>query len=501
MNFEELVHLLKEKVTLIEVMISDSQEINDICLLHQHLNHWNEDVLYVGNLSDIENKPSKSIHLLTTQKPTHTIKLRNYAIVKESELFQAINLCKEFLLNDTKIHKELYKLSQLALKEKSINYIINYAAQLVGNALIFVDSNHQVISYSTIFEIMDPLWVKNIEQGYYSDEFIQKITTNQGIREWTKQGEETKIITLPGDKQQKLVSRITQNDQLFGAVVMIEHHRPINKAHYELLPKIGEILYHSLNCQVNDEEVHETFYRTLLYNLLDDTYTLETANFIDAKNIQFSNPLHIVVAQYSRLMENRYLMHRIRLALEQIFSIGHSVLYENHVVILVPKLGLEQKKALMKLSQKEQIDIGISWPFSEIKHLKKYFNQAVHTIQLARKLNLTSHVSYYSHYSFYHLIKNYKEGIPLADFTHPALKVLREYDQENKTEYYVTLRSFLECDKNLQQAANKLFIHKNTLVYRINRIKKIIDMDLTQPEETYSLMDSFRIETFLHINE
>jgi len=85
----------------------------------------------------------------------------------------------------------------------------------------------------------------------------------------------------------------------------------------------------------------------------------------------------------------------------------------------------------------------------------------------------------------------------LHHYCHPALQILREYDQTNKTELYLTLRTYLEYNKNLRATAEALFLHRNSLTYRINRINELTGLDFNNIHIMHSLIDSFRIEAFL----
>ncbi|WP_406243270.1 PucR family transcriptional regulator [Tissierella carlieri] len=49
--------------------------------------------------------------------------------------------------------------------------------------------------------------------------------------------------------------------------------------------------------------------------------------------------------------------------------------------------------------------------------------------------------------------------------------------EEDGQELIITLKSFLECNQNYSLTAEKLFVHNNTVRYRINKIKNLIDMD------------------------
>ncbi|MBE3581891.1 MAG: helix-turn-helix domain-containing protein [Thermoanaerobacteraceae bacterium] len=190
--------------------------------------------------------------------------------------------------------------------------------------------------------------------------------------------------------------------------------------------------------------------------------------------------------------------HTFTLQLKRIFPEGHAVVYKSYIGIVVPSVSAAQREELIMLAKNEEVDIGISWPFSDIAEFKRHFNQAVATIKLAHRFGLTGQVLDYSDFYYYDLLNNYAGGVPLEHFCHPALRVLREYDRDNNTDLYSTLRAYLECNLNPCAAAKALFIHRNSLIYRIKRIQQLIGLDLNDPKVVRSLMDSFRIDTFLN---
>ncbi|HZJ68600.1 MAG TPA: PucR family transcriptional regulator ligand-binding domain-containing protein [Candidatus Eisenbacteria bacterium] len=75
------------------------------------------------------------------------------------------------------------------------------------------------------------------------------------------------------------------------------------------------------------------------------------------------------------------------------------------------------------------------------------------------------------------------------------LKILVEYDHKKNTELVNTLQQYFECEGNLAQVAENLFIHYNTVVYRLNRIKEIMDIDF----DNYN--DRLNLQLALKINE
>ena len=79
-------------------------------------------------------------------------------------------------------------------------------------------------------------------------------------------------------------------------------------------------------------------------------------------------------------------------------------------------------------------------------------------------------------------------------FMHPALATLREYDAQNRTALYETLRTFLENDRNVTETADMLFVHRNTLLKRLKKISAIATLDLDDVDCRKRLVASYLVE-------
>ncbi|WP_081497475.1 helix-turn-helix domain-containing protein [Tetragenococcus halophilus] len=74
-----------------------------------------------------------------------------------------------------------------------------------------------------------------------------------------------------------------------------------------------------------------------------------------------------------------------------------------------------------------------------------------------------------------------------AEFSAHYLYKLIAYDQKNQLNLLQTLASYLANHQNIAVTARKLYIHRNTLIYRIERIENILAIDITEPNIALSL--------------
>jgi DNA-binding PucR family transcriptional regulator len=67
----------------------------------------------------------------------------------------------------------------------------------------------------------------------------------------------------------------------------------------------------------------------------------------------------------------------------------------------------------------------------------------------------------------------------LRSFRERLLGPLAEYDARHNAELLPTLRSFLACDGSWSACASRMYVHVNTVRYRIGRIEAITGRDLS----------------------
>jgi DNA-binding PucR family transcriptional regulator len=67
----------------------------------------------------------------------------------------------------------------------------------------------------------------------------------------------------------------------------------------------------------------------------------------------------------------------------------------------------------------------------------------------------------------------------LRSFTERLLGPLADYDARHNAELLPTLRSFLACDGSWSACASRMYVHVNTVRYRIGRIESLTGRDLS----------------------
>lgn len=80
-----------------------------------------------------------------------------------------------------------------------------------------------------------------------------------------------------------------------------------------------------------------------------------------------------------------------------------------------------------------------------------------------------------------------------SHYEHPAIALLEQYDKHNKTNLLASLEIFIQQDSNVHEAAKKMFIHTNTMSYRLKRIAEISQLNLKSTHEKMAVFLDLKI--------
>jgi purine catabolism regulator len=133
---------------------------------------------------------------------------------------------------------------------------------------------------------------------------------------------------------------------------------------------------------------------------------------------------------------------------------------------------------------------GIGTVAQAIEEWRSSFRQAGQALELARRLGERKPL-YYTDLSVYRLLFQLEHSPELIAFQEETLGPLLAYD--GSEELIHTLEAYFEHNANLSQTAEALFIHRNTLIYRMERIAAITDLDLDEPENRLAIQLALRI--------
>lgn len=132
-------------------------------------------------------------------------------------------------------------------------------------------------------------------------------------------------------------------------------------------------------------------------------------------------------------------------------------------------------KKLPKLMEKLNLYCGISYPFENIALLHYAYQQAQESADFLRRTRQELTVCNFSEIFVRSFFENQTHR--KSFYIHPAIHKIREYDRKSGTALLDTFYTYLAGHHTLDQCAEKLFIHTNTLKQRLRKIQELAGDD------------------------
>lgn len=125
---------------------------------------------------------------------------------------------------------------------------------------------------------------------------------------------------------------------------------------------------------------------------------------------------------------------------------------------------------------------GLSDAFDDLLRCRSLFLQANVALDLGTLFAPAESVFCFQDYALHEMVMNAVGDIPL-DLRLPAgMRRLAEHDADAAISYVDTLRAYLECNASVSKAASALYVHRSTLMERLQRIRRELDVDLDDPD-------------------
>lgn len=198
-------------------------------------------------------------------------------------------------------------------------------------------------------------------------------------------------------------------------------------------------------------------------------------------------------------VERKKLSYRIQLYLEDITH-NASFFYYNSDFVLVANAVSEEylyrlvtgaiKRGKRRMPELE-LCVGIGSKCMDISQLSISYQRARAAAHMA--LTHKKQVVKFDDCGLFRLLYMVEDKGILREMETECLAALEEHDRRYNADYVDTLQSYLKHDGSIQAVAAELFTHRNTVLYRIGNIRKILGNELKTPEERLPYQIAFYI--------
>ena len=120
------------------------------------------------------------------------------------------------------------------------------------------------------------------------------------------------------------------------------------------------------------------------------------------------------------------------------------------------------------------------------EEISRSYMEALEVFQGGADEEVEEYISYYRPKNIMELLKSVS-GNQIQELCLYTLKELAYPGDEMTEELKKTLRTYLDCRCSVSKTAEMMFLHSNTIKYRIKKCEEILNIDFENPNDCFSL--------------
>ena len=292
---------------------------------------------------------------------------------------------------------------------------------------------------------------------------------------------------------------ITSQGQNVYRLILAETRHSLRSSDGWLLSRlalhVGYLLEWEQDASQSDSSLHGLFRRILSDRTADYVEMSRQLSRLDwkADDTYFCLVFKVTYLDKRKLAANVVCNH-----IEKTYPYSCSFLFQEDIVTFfnTTKTGksLDTIAGEMKYLIRESfLKAGYSRAMAGHGNLRRQYVQACIALDVGGRIKPYLWIHHFNSVAFPYLLEQSTRRLPGYMVSHEGLLALQRHDALQHTEYMKTLRTYLDRSLNAMQTAKDLFIHRSTFLYRLEKIKEILDSRLEDPDELLYLSLSFRL--------
>lgn len=362
----------------------------------------------------------------------------------------------------SELQEKVNKLSEKLGKGEGMQGFLTLLSCYLGNPIILLQKTGEML-LSGVEEESVPEEIYEMHQGFCICSYKKK-----NVRIYTHE--------------------ILYKQETVAQLMILESEQKVSNENVYLLHQISymigiELVSENIRRQTEQRYVEQAV-RDWVTGHMDTLANLKMRSELCGMYVDYTTLYRVVILSSGNLSLNPdFLRNQYRRFQKHIGSFPniHITILENCIVMVVPK---EEKLCEQIFETAEfvygsnQVYLCVGAVAENIVDLRDSYHDAYRIHSISQKIKFEKRILFFQDLGMYSLLFRIPNDECLEIYMEHHLYPLERYDKAHGGNLVETLKMYIECCGNKKATAEKLYAHYNTINYRIERINKILNLDV-----------------------
>jgi purine catabolism regulator len=399
-------------------------------------------------------------------------------------------------------------LTRVVLDGGKIQDVAEIIASFLNKSVTIESGTFEVLAHARRGTI-DPARRKSIESGRTSPEVTNTLLNSGFYKQLLTERESKQLDPIPelGLELERIVAPIIVSNTIIGYMWVIALHADLTELDHLVLEQAATtaalIIYKDRAIYENMLALRGDFFNLLLQpNQVPQTWLESQAIAFD---FQLERQYQVLLFS-TRKATSEDLTQLLNSIDSQLRSVAKALIVsrEQQVVVVLQTRNVPNGKHIAHtlhsyLQQQERtppdLIVGIGNAVKSYVEIINSYEQAKEAITIAERLDILGMIEF-NELGLFHWLQQLSNQVLEQNIFYVAIAKLAEFDQKHNKQLLPTLEIFLQCGGSIKEASELLFVHRNTLLYRLERIETFTNVQLKNPDNRLNLsvaLKAFRL--------
>ena len=362
------------------------------------------------------------------------------------------------------------------MNRDDLNRLMKDVGLLFRCPAMVVDMAFHAVSWHEPADFEDPPFQSSIQRGSLTYETGSFLASSDA---------QAQFVTLQDSPYRRRFSLLVTGGVPVGYLILVDVEHRLDREEPRLFSSVESALAKQLMLELSRGSSVQNTEESVLQHLLEGKFTDESLFELQASaaGLKYFAPKRLALANLELYRSANWSDNALRGTILDYFPMSRPLIHRGGVVFF---LNSDPDMALFRhLAEQFNLRVVVSLPIQRLFELPALYAD---TLALMNALipRFQGHFAEATEpWLGLMLVRRLKgsEGLVL-----PAVKRLAERDKEEESLYCLTLYHYLVCHHSVQETCARLYTHRNTVLYRVRRMREDFGIPLDDPDQRLALL-------------